>query len=129
MKPALTATSEQQPPVNNDRYKSVTASLNLNFIRAPLSSGLFFRLQGWLLYTGLTIYSRCRLIWSFDNVIILLMWSNWRWLLKSQNPTKKVVYMSKKSAYCYHLVNVTSLYKGITLSVFRCNLNYTVGAV
>ncbi len=42
-KPELTATSEQRPPVNNGRYNSVTASINLTFIRAPLSNGHFFK--------------------------------------------------------------------------------------
>jgi hypothetical protein len=43
VKPELTATFEQRPPVNNGRYNLVTASINLTFIRAPLSNGHFFR--------------------------------------------------------------------------------------
>ncbi len=42
-KPELTATSEQRPPVNNGQFNSVTASINLTFIRAPLSNGHFFQ--------------------------------------------------------------------------------------
>ncbi len=38
VKPALTTTSKQWPPVNNDRYNSGIASLNLTFIRAPISN-------------------------------------------------------------------------------------------
>jgi hypothetical protein len=41
VKPVLTATSEQRPPVNNGRYNSVTLSINLTFIRAPQSNSFF----------------------------------------------------------------------------------------
>ncbi len=40
-----------------------------------------------------------------DNVIIPLMWSHWPRLIKSQIPSK-VLFMSKRFIYCYHLVNV-----------------------
>jgi hypothetical protein len=43
--PMLTTTSEQQPPVYKDQYNSATASLNLTFIRAPLSDGHFFQVS------------------------------------------------------------------------------------
>ena len=55
-KPALTTTSEQRPPVNNGQFGSLTASLNLTFIRPLFQTATFFRSQGWPLYTGLTVY-------------------------------------------------------------------------
>jgi hypothetical protein len=69
VKPAITATSEQWPPVNNGRFDSSTASLNLTFIRPLFQTATFFRSRGWPLYTGLTvlldvlkktIYCKCR---------------------------------------------------------------------
>ncbi len=39
-----------------------------------------------------------------DNVVIRLMWSNRPRVIKSQNPTSKVVYRSKRSANCYYSV-------------------------
>ncbi len=65
VKPELTATSEQRPPVNNGRYNLVTASKNLTFIIATLSSGRFFRSRGLPLSTGLTVDS------NFCNIKIL----------------------------------------------------------
>jgi|LakMenEpi03Aug12_release.lakeMendotaPanAssembly.Ray.scaffolds.fasta_scaffold981275_1 hypothetical protein len=44
VKPELTATSEQQPPINKGRYNLVTASIKLTFIKAPLSNSHFFQL-------------------------------------------------------------------------------------
>ncbi len=69
VKPAITATSEQWPPVNNGRFDTSTASLNLTFIRPLFQTATFFRSRGWPLYTGLTvlldvlkktIYCKCR---------------------------------------------------------------------
>ncbi len=43
VKPELTATSEQRPPVNNGQHNLETANINLTKVRAPLSNGYFFR--------------------------------------------------------------------------------------
>ena len=55
VKPDLTTTCEQRPPVNNGQFESSTASLNLSFIRHLCLTAIFFRPQGWPLYTGLTV--------------------------------------------------------------------------
>lgn len=59
VKPALTATSEQRPPVNNDRPES-PAQLNLQLIFLVFWTTLqtmatFWISKCWLLYTGLTV--------------------------------------------------------------------------
>ena len=43
VKPELTATFEQRPPVNNGKYNLVMASIKSTFIRTPLSNGHFFQ--------------------------------------------------------------------------------------
>ncbi len=55
VKPDLTTTCEQRPPVNNGQFESSTASLNLSFIRNLCQTAAFFRSHWWLLYTGLTV--------------------------------------------------------------------------
>ncbi len=55
VKPDLTTTCEQRPPVNNGHFESSTASLNLSFIRHLCQTAAFFRPQGWPLYTSLTV--------------------------------------------------------------------------
>jgi hypothetical protein len=59
VKPELTATSEQRPPVNDGQYNSVMARINLTFIRAPLSNSHFFRSRWWPLCTGLNVICIC----------------------------------------------------------------------
>ena len=54
VKPTLTTTSEQRPPINNGQFDSSTINLNLTFIRPFFPTTTFFRSQGWSLYTGLT---------------------------------------------------------------------------
>ncbi len=56
VKPDLTTTCEQQPPVDNGQFESSTTSLNLSFIRHLCQTAAFFWSQGWPLYTGLTVY-------------------------------------------------------------------------
>ena len=56
VKPDLTTTCEQRPPVNNGQFESSTASQNLSFIRYLCLTAAFFRSQGWPLYTGLTVF-------------------------------------------------------------------------
>ncbi len=55
VKPDLTTTCEQRPPVNNGQFEPSTASQNLSFIRHLCLTAAFFRSQGWPLYTGLTV--------------------------------------------------------------------------
>ncbi len=60
VKPVLTATSEQQAPVNNDRIKS-PAQLNLlglylGFWTNLWTTATFLGSQRWPLYTGWTVY-------------------------------------------------------------------------
>ncbi len=55
VKPDLTTTCEQRPPVNCGQFEPSTASLNLSFIRHLCLTAAFFRSQGWPLYTGLTV--------------------------------------------------------------------------
>jgi hypothetical protein len=57
VKPDLTTTCEQRPPVNNGQFESSTASQNLSFIRHLCLTAAFFRSQGWSLYTGLTVHT------------------------------------------------------------------------
>ena len=57
VKPDLTTTCEQRPPVNNGQFKPSTASLNVSFIRHLCQTAAFFRPQGWPLYTGLTVFN------------------------------------------------------------------------
>ncbi len=61
VKPVLTTTSEQRPPVNNGQPEGSTTSLNLashwSFPDNPLHNATFFRSKGWSLYTGLTVYT------------------------------------------------------------------------
>ena len=67
VKPVLTATSEQRPPVNNDRPKSPALIIILRLYQvfwtnlwttATLWTTVTFSgSQGWPLYTGLTVYS------------------------------------------------------------------------
>jgi hypothetical protein len=46
VKPALTANSEQRPPVYNGQFDSLRTSLNLTFVRPLFQMGTFFRSQG-----------------------------------------------------------------------------------
>jgi hypothetical protein len=55
VKPDLTTTCEQRPPVNNGQFESSTTSLNFIFIRHLCQTATFFRSQEWPLYTGLTV--------------------------------------------------------------------------
>ena len=55
VKPDLTTTCEQRPPVNNGQFESLTASLNLSFIRNLCQTAAFFRSKGWPLNTGLIV--------------------------------------------------------------------------
>ncbi len=56
VKPDLTTTCEQRPPVNNGQFESSTTSINLNFIRHLCQTATFFWSRGWPLYTGLTVH-------------------------------------------------------------------------
>ncbi len=58
VKPDLTTTCEQRPPVNNGQFESSTTSLNLSFIRQLCQTATFFRSQGWPLYPGSTVYQK-----------------------------------------------------------------------
>jgi hypothetical protein len=60
VKPDLTTTCEQRPPVNDGQFKSATTSLNLSFIRHLCQTATFFRSQGWPLYTGMTVVKDVR---------------------------------------------------------------------
>ncbi len=55
VKPDLTTTCEQQPPVNNGQFESSRTSINLSFIRHLCQTASFFWSRGLPLYTGLTV--------------------------------------------------------------------------
>ncbi len=57
VKPDLTTTFEQWPPVNNGQFKPSTTGLNICFIRHLCQRAAFFRPQEWPLYTGLTVHT------------------------------------------------------------------------
>ena len=69
VKPDLTTTCEQRPPVDSGQFASSTTSLNLSFIRHLCQTATFFRSQGWPLYTGLTVFS----IWVLGNIFNLIV--------------------------------------------------------
>ncbi len=72
VKPALKTTSEQRPPVNNAQFDSSMTSQNLTFIRPIFQTTTFFRSQGRLLYTPLTVlvsndqfHTQKKILWTF----------------------------------------------------------------
>jgi len=71
VKPALTTTSDQQLPVNNGWFDSLTISLTLTFIRPLLQMATFFRSQRWSLYTGLTVPSNVFNLNDVTNILFM----------------------------------------------------------
>ncbi len=67
VKPDLTTTCEQRPPVNNGHFESSTASQNLSFIRHLCLTAAFFRSQGWPLYTGLTVFIE-EIVYNYSDI-------------------------------------------------------------
>ncbi len=67
VKPDLTATCEQRPPVNNGQFESSTTSINLSFIRHLCQTATFFWSRGWPLYTGLTVFKL--ILFAFNSIL------------------------------------------------------------
>ena len=86
VKPVLTTTSEQRPPVNNNRLES-PALLNLQWIYLVFwitlwtmatiwTTGTFWGSQGWPLYTGLIVFVMSNLTKKYifeENTFLVLL--------------------------------------------------------
>ncbi len=70
VKPVLTTTSEQQPPVNNGQFGSSTASLNLTFIRPLFQTATFSGPKGGCC-TQVWLYLHCSVFLSFFVIFVI----------------------------------------------------------